>query len=114
MAGKSKRLARKKAGSADKKTGSADKKGRLTVLAITFIVAFLMVVLLYQGSVLKTRIHKNSQKTEALKEQIANEDKRTDQIQDLKAYMQSDDYLKKTAKDKLGLVDDNEIIFKKQ
>ena len=36
----------------------------------------------------------------------------TEDISEMQEYMQSDEYLEKVAKDKLGLVKDGEIIFK--
>ena len=37
---------------------------------------------------------------------------RTQEIKDLEAYMQTDEYAEQVAKDKLGLVYEDEIIFK--
>jgi len=37
---------------------------------------------------------------------------RTDDITALKEYMQTDEYIEKTAREKLGMVKDNEILFK--
>ncbi len=45
-------------------------------------------------------------------QQIENENQRTEDISEMQEYMQSDEYLEKVAKDKLGLVKDGEIIFK--
>ena len=38
--------------------------------------------------------------------------RRTDDITALKEYMQTDEYIEKTAREKLGMVKDNEILFK--
>jgi len=40
------------------------------------------------------------------------EEARTQDIADLEAYMQTDEYAEQVAKDKLGLVYEDEIIFK--
>ena len=44
--------------------------------------------------------------------QIEEEKQRTDDITALKEYMQTDEYIEKTAREKLGMVKDNEILFK--
>ncbi len=47
-----------------------------------------------------------------LDSQIEEEKQRTDDITALKEYMQTDEYIEKTAREKLGMVKDNEILFK--
>jgi cell division protein DivIC len=83
-----------------------------TMLAIIFVVIILMLVLLVQGSRMKRRIADIEENTRILEEQIDEEELRTWEIEMLNEYMQSDEYIEQTAKDKLGLVNDNEIIFK--
>ncbi|QOV20182.1 septum formation initiator family protein [Blautia liquoris] len=61
---------------------------------------------------MKMKIHANEERTAKLEKQIEKENKRTDDINSLSDYMQSDEYLEKSAKEKLGLVKENEIIFK--
>jgi cell division protein DivIC len=47
----------------------------------------------------------------ALKQSIEEETERTQEIRDLKEYMQTDAYVEEVAREKLGLVKDNEIVF---
>jgi len=47
-----------------------------------------------------------------LKTQIEEEQARSKEVEQFKSYVQTDDYIKDIAEDKLGLVDPNEIIFK--
>ena len=47
-----------------------------------------------------------------LQNKIDAEEARTQDIADLEAYMQTDEYAEQVAKDKLGLVYEDEIIFK--
>ena len=84
------------------------------MLSITFVVCILLAVLLYEGHSLKIKIAANERKTVQLEQQIEEENQRTADIRELQEYMQSDEYLEKTAKEKLGLVKENEIIFKEQ
>lgn len=47
-----------------------------------------------------------------LEAQIREEQKRTEEVKQYEEYVKTDDYIKDTAEDKLGLVDPNEILFK--
>ena len=49
-----------------------------------------------------------------LEQEIADEKARTESIESLREYMQSDEYLKQAAKDRLGLVESDEVIFRPQ
>ena len=49
-----------------------------------------------------------------LNKQLKEETERTDEINALADYMQSDQYIEDMAKSKLGLAYDNEIIFKEK
>ena len=52
--------------------------------------------------------------TAELNKQLKEETERTDEINALADYMQSDQYIEDMAKSKLGLAYDNEIIFKEK
>ena len=43
---------------------------------------------------------------------IKEEEKRSEEVKEYEKYVQTDEYIKETAEDKLGLVNPNEIIFK--
>ena len=45
---------------------------------------------------------------------IKDEEARTKEIDELKKYMQTYEYAKEVARDKLGLVEGNQIIFKEE
>ena len=49
-----------------------------------------------------------------LQEQIDAEEERSKEIDSLEEYVGTDEYIEQTAKDKLNLVHENEIIFKKK
>lgn len=85
---------------------------RLAMLGISFVVCMLMVVLLVQGVNLRRKITDNDNKQQTLAQQIEDEGERTRDIEQLQEYMQSDEYIEKAAKEKIGLVKDNEIVFK--
>ena len=62
------------------------------------------------------RLHeKNAQykaQEQELEAQIKAEEERTEEVKKYEEYVKTDDYIKDTAEDKLGLVDPNEILFK--
>ena len=49
-----------------------------------------------------------------LEKQYTKESERSDEIESMQQYMQSDQYIEDIAKSKLGLAYDNEIIFKEK
>ena len=73
---------------------------------------------LYAGGIVCFREHllqvkyQTNENRKAQLEEITTEDVRTKDIEDMQEYMQSDEYTEKIAKEKIGLVKDNEIIFK--
>ncbi len=101
----------KKAGR-KKRESARSRKNKAAMRCISFVVTVLLAVLLFEGHSLKVKIDANEERTAKLEKQIKKENKRTDDINDLSNYMQSDEYLEKSAKEKLGLIKDNEIIFK--
>ena len=72
----------------------------------------ILVILLVLGQRLNAQASANEQRMAEREQQIEDENQRTQEIGDLEEYMQSDEYLEKVAKDKLGLIKDGEIIFK--
>ncbi|MDO4262188.1 MAG: septum formation initiator family protein [Eubacteriales bacterium] len=65
------------------------------------------------GSIrLRQRNHSYEEREQALEEQIAKEEDRSQEIDDLEAYTKTKKYVEDVAKEKLGLVYEDEIIFK--
>lgn len=52
------------------------------------------------------------QQEQELEKQIEAEQKKADEVEDFKEYVNTEEYEKELAEDKLGLVDPNEILFK--
>lgn len=88
------------------------KNNRRGMMGIAAVVLLLLVVLQVQSQKL---IRKNDayriQKTE-LEQEIQDEKVRAGEIKDLQKYIDSDEYIEKIARDKLGLVYEDEVIFK--
>ena len=86
------------------------KKSRTTEFSITIVLCCLVAVLTVKGISLQQNA--NASRLSSLDSQIEEEKQRTDDITALKEYMQTDEYIEKTAREKLGMVKDNEILFK--
>ena len=85
---------------------------RISVISISCVVLLLMTIL-GVGSISLHEKNRNYKAQEAqLQEQIAEEMARAEEIEELEAYVGSDKYVEDVAKEKLGLINPNEIIFK--
>ncbi len=85
---------------------------RVSVISITCVVLLLMTILGI-GSLSLQEKNRNYKAQEAeLQEQIAAEVAREEEIAELEEYVGSDQYIEDVAKEKLGLINPNEIIFK--
>lgn len=62
----------------------------------------------------KQQIKAYSEEESQINEQIAQEQEKQQEIEAESEYMNSDEYIEELAREKLGLLFDNEIIFKKQ
>ena len=71
----------------------------------------LIVLVLLLSRDLKESLAGYETRAEALSQQLEEEQARTEEIKELKEYMQTDEYAEQAAREKLGLVKDNEIIF---
>nr|WP_296085399.1 septum formation initiator family protein [uncultured Blautia sp.] len=86
----------------------------LGMAAIAIVVLILLVGLTMQSNNLKARIAVYDAKAAALKQSIEDEHDRTKEIDEQKEYMQTDEYIAEVARDKLGLVKGNEIVFEEE
>lgn len=84
------------------------------MVAIALVALILLGVLLVEGVTLQNRIAVYDAKAESLQDQIDAEHKRTEEIDKTKEYMETDEYTEEVARDKLGLVKDNEIVFQEE
>lgn len=84
------------------------------VLLMSLIVAGVGIVAGIRGNELRQEIRQNSQQESALEQQLQDETDRTEEIRELEQYMQSDEYIEKIAREKLGLLKENEILFREE
>jgi len=80
-------------------------------VSIVFIVLVFLVVMSIQIYKLKEKDDALSEREEALQQQLVDEQQRAEELEELDLYTKSMEYIKDMA-NKLGLVFDNEIIFK--
>ena len=91
----------------------------LGMFGISLIVLILILTLMAQSRDLKESLAGYETRAEALSQQIEEEQAdrkqaRTQEIEDLKQYMLTDEYAEQAAREKLGLVKENEIIFQEE
>ena len=89
-------------------------KKRGGTLSVAVIVVAFLIVMVFQIVQLKNKETAYAQQTAELNKQLKEETERTDDINALADYMQSDQYIEDMAKSKLGLAYDNAIIFKEK
>lgn len=82
----------------------------MTVAAIAILI-MIAVVSVHSFS-LKEKEAKYAAREQELLNQIEQENRRTDELRELETYTKTKKYAEEVAKDKLGLVYENEIIFK--
>lgn len=83
------------------------KKSKLPIAIVLIIAAFMFV----KGIMLQPAISENSDKISELQSQIDYEQKRADEIDNLKKNVNSDEYIEKMAREKLGMIRKDEIVF---
>lgn len=86
----------------------------LGMAAIAVVALLLLADLTYESKNLEARIAVYDAKAAALQESIEDEQNRTEEIAEQKEYMQTDEYIAEIARDKLGLVKSNEIVFEEE
>ena len=94
-----------------------DRKKRqngFSVMLVIMVILMLMVVISFKRYELKQKQEEYTQKEEQLLDQIADEEERAEEIEEYRKYTQTQKYIEEVAKEKLGLVNENEIIFKSE
>ena len=85
---------------------------RRSVLAVSAVVLLLFVVISVNSVSLKAKEEHYQAQEQELEEQIREETARTKEIEELSEYVGTDEYVEDVAKEKLGLIHENETIFK--
>ena len=83
-----------------------------SILCISSVIILLVVVVSVSGVTLQAKNKAYIAQEQELQKQIDEEKARAQEIDELEQYVGTDEYVEQTAKDKLGLVHEGEIIFK--
>ena len=87
-------------------------QNKFAIQSITIVVCLLLVTLFLHGRSLQEKVRENEVRLTQLQEAYDREQARTQEIEDLQEYMQSDEFIEQYAKEKIGLLKENEILFK--
>lgn len=88
------------------------RKKRTSLYLVMLLVGIFLGTLVIQGISLKAECSRLTAEQAQLQEKKAELEKEQEAIKEKKAYMKTDEYIEKVAREKFGLVYDNEIIFK--
>lgn len=83
-----------------------------SMLAVSAVLVLLMIVVSVNGMTLRAKEKDYKAQEAELEQQIEDEKARASEIDDLESYVGTDEYVEEVAKDKLGLVYEDEIILK--
>ena len=84
------------------------------MVLITVIVLLMIFIMLYQKKKIVDTMASYDVRYETLQKSIKEEKKHAKENEKEKEYMQSDEYIAQVAREKLGLVKDNEIVFEEE
>lgn len=86
----------------------------LGMAAIALVVSVLFVFMVSASNELENRLSVYEARAAALEEEIQDEKERTEEIEALREYMLTDEYAEEVARERLGLVKENEIVFEEE
>ena len=88
------------------------RQNKLGMVLVTMVVAVLMIVILFKSHELKQDQEAYLAKQEMLQARIDEEHERTKELEEYEKYTKTDKFVEEIAKEKLGLLYENEILFK--
>lgn len=88
------------------------RQNRLGMFCVFMVLAMLMAVLVFKSVELKKSCNEYEQREATLNRQIEEEQKRTEKLEKYEKYTKTDKFVEEFAKEKLGLVYENEILFR--
>lgn len=88
------------------------RQNRLGMICVTIVVSMLMIVILFKSMELKQKYAGYVERETALQTQIDEENERTKKLEEYEKYTKTDKFVEEYAKEKLGLVYENEILFR--
>ncbi|MDO4266170.1 MAG: septum formation initiator family protein [Eubacteriales bacterium] len=85
---------------------------RLSLIGITLVVCVLAVAVGVRSESLKTKEQTYLMREDTLNKSIEDEEERTEELNEKKVYVKTKEYIEEVAREKLGLVNPDEIILK--
>lgn len=82
------------------------------MLTVSVVVACMALVVNIKVSSLQQKRERYADKEQLLIRQVEKEKRRAEDLQEYRIYVQTKEYIEKTAKEKLGLVNPDEILLK--
>lgn len=98
-----------------KKTTKRKKRGfagALETVLVIVIIGLLAYMMFTNTRKLRTEEHEYAAREEILERQIAEEQERTETLLEQKKYVKTDEYIEEVAREKLGLINPDEVLFK--
>lgn len=87
---------------------------KLPLLGITLVVGVLAFAVGIRSQDLREKEQTYLMREDTLQKEIANEEQRTEDLNEKKVYVKTKQYIEEVARDKLGLVNPDEIILKEK
>lgn len=84
-----------------------NKKISIPTLVVSVVIAFFLI----KGIMLQPEITRNKEEIDSLNTQIAEQQEKLKELEQLAEKVDTDEYIEKVAREKLGLIKENEIIF---
>lgn len=88
------------------------RQNKFGMFLVFLAVIMLVIVVAVRSIEMRKTLANNRQREAELEEQIAAEEKRTEEIEEMEKYSETLGYTEDVAKEKLGLINEGEIIFK--
>lgn len=94
-----------------KRTGLA---GTIELLGITLIIGLVAYMMFANTKKLRAQEQEYSAREAALEQEIEAQNERTEELTEQKKYVKTDRYIEEVAREKLGLINPDEILFKEK
>lgn len=89
-------------------------QNRFSMFLVSVVVILILVAVSVRSMELQEKLDTYTARQEELEKQIEAEEQRTEEIEEYRKYTQTKKYAEEVAKDKLGLVYEDEILFKQE
>lgn len=90
------------------------RQNKFGMFLVTTVIVMMLIVVAVKSIELRQKLALYQEKEQVLLEQIEEEELRSEEIAEYEKYTQTKKYIEEVAKDKLGLVNEGEIIFKNE